>query len=139
MHTYIPLKASSTVSGSDRSESDITNKLASLGAKICYGHNKELLEACIPLRDYSYFVSRIRFHQQTMDLKKAVDAALRELDDASIIKPFLTNDHQCIFRFLVPFIYKKRISIIIDNEHIIWCNIKSLFCISQTSFVAFKI
>lgn len=29
------------VSGSDRSESDITNKLASLGAKICYGHNKE--------------------------------------------------------------------------------------------------
>ena len=30
-----------TVSGSDRSESDITNKLASLGAKICYGHNKE--------------------------------------------------------------------------------------------------
>lgn len=85
-HDDVVLKLSDSFTGCHRSDAEVSVTMKNIN----YGHNKELLEACIPLRDYSYFVSRIRFHQQTMDLKKAVDAALRELDDASIIKPFLT-------------------------------------------------
>lgn len=57
---------------------------------INYGHNKELLEACKPLNDYSQFVDLIRTYQQTKKtLEEAIDAALDDLPDDSVIKPFL--------------------------------------------------
>ena len=57
---------------------------------INYGHNKGLLEACKPLGEYSYFVDRVRFHLAENQAKEeAVDAALNELPDDFVIKPYL--------------------------------------------------
>lgn len=57
---------------------------------INYGHNQELLEACRPLKDYSYFVAQARHYMTETDSKEeAVDAALSDLPDDSVIKPYL--------------------------------------------------
>ena len=57
---------------------------------INFRHNKALLDACKPLKEYAWFVDKVRSNQQTMEtLEEAVDAALEELPDDSLIKPFL--------------------------------------------------
>ena len=57
---------------------------------INYGHNRELLEACNPLFEYSWFVERVRSNQtESEDLVKAIDKALAEMPDDFLIKPFI--------------------------------------------------
>ena len=57
---------------------------------INYGHNKELMQACKPLSEYAFFSERIRKNKNKKNtLEEAVDIALDELPDDSIIKPFL--------------------------------------------------
>lgn len=56
-----------------------------------YGHNSEILKACKPLEEYSYFVDKVRTYQKSTDeLETALDKALDELPDDFLIKPFLT-------------------------------------------------
>ena len=57
-----------------------------------YGKNKELLKACLPLRDYSLFVHevrKIRSENPIMMMKRVVGLAIDKLPDDSLIKPFL--------------------------------------------------
>ena len=57
---------------------------------INYGRNQELLDACSPLKEYSFFVERTRFHLKTTNLLEvALDMALNDLPDDAVIKPFL--------------------------------------------------
>ena len=57
---------------------------------INYGRNKELLDACSPLKEYSFFVERTRYHFKTTNsLEIALDAALIDLPDDAVLKPFL--------------------------------------------------
>ena len=57
---------------------------------INYGRNKELLDACVPLKEYSFFVERTRYHLKTTNsLEIALDAALIDLPDDAVLKPFL--------------------------------------------------
>ena len=57
---------------------------------INYGRNKELLDACSPLKEYSFFVERTRYHLKTTNsLEIALDAALIDLPDDAVLKPFL--------------------------------------------------
>ena len=57
---------------------------------INYGRNKELLEACKPLKEYAWFVDRIRINSKKTDsLIVAVNLALDDLPEDSVIKPFL--------------------------------------------------
>ena len=58
-----------------------------------YGHNAELMAACAPLREYSWFVDAVRRHQaECGDLEKAVDEALREMPDDFSIKEYLVRN-----------------------------------------------
>lgn len=58
-----------------------------------YGHNNSLLEDCMPLGDYSFFVERVRQNYTIYgDADKAIDRSLEELPDNSLIKPFLMNN-----------------------------------------------
>ena len=55
-----------------------------------YGHNKELMEACKPLKEYSWFVDKIRKEKKRANnLEEAIDIAISELPEDSLIKPFL--------------------------------------------------
>ena len=56
---------------------------------INYGRNSELFAKCKPLSDYSWFVAQVRLNQLTMTLEEAIDAAVRDMPDDSVLKPFL--------------------------------------------------
>lgn len=57
---------------------------------INYGHNMELLNACKPLSEYALFVDKVCKGQHFYgSLAEAVEAALDELPDNAVIKPFL--------------------------------------------------
>ena len=78
------LRLSDSFSG----DSDIEVRVAMIN--INFDRNKELLAACQPLWEYSLFVHRVRVNKDIMgDLEQAVDAALRELPEESLIKPYL--------------------------------------------------
>lgn len=69
-------------------ESDIEVKVTMIN--INYRHNKDILNTCKPLKEYAWFVEKVRSYQQAMEtLAEAIDAALEELPDDSLIKPFL--------------------------------------------------
>ena len=69
---------------------------------INYGHNKELLEACKPLNEYAWFVDKVRSCQKTMEtLSEAIDAALEEMDDGSVLKPFLLSNKAEVKRMCI--------------------------------------
>ena len=72
-------------------DTDIEVKVTMIN--INYGHNKELLDACRPLKEYSWFVDAIRNNQKKINsLEKAIDAALDQMDDNALIKPFLLKN-----------------------------------------------
>ena len=69
---------------------------------INFGHNKALLDACKPLKEYAWFVDKVRSYQQEMEtLEEAVDAALEELPDDSLIKPFLVANKAEVKRMCI--------------------------------------
>ncbi len=70
------------------SESDIEVKVTMINVN--YGHNEDLMKACRPLEEYSFFIDRIRINQKNTDtLEEAVDNALKDLSDDFLIKSFL--------------------------------------------------
>ena len=62
---------------------------------INYGKNEELLKACQPLREYSWFIDQIRTKKAAMptedaeSLTNAINQTISEMPDSFIIKPFL--------------------------------------------------
>ena len=57
---------------------------------INYGSNRKLMEACRVLNDYALLIDRIRGHQKAgKNLDKAVDAAIDEMPDDSLLTKFL--------------------------------------------------
>lgn len=56
---------------------------------INYGHNKELMEQCRTLRDYSILVSKIKSYDQTMDLAGAIGQAIEECIAEGVLLDFL--------------------------------------------------
>ena len=62
---------------------------------INYGHNKDLLDACKPLHEYSWFVDRIRSEKPNRDtLGDAVDTAIKDMPDDFMIKSFLLKNQE---------------------------------------------
>ena len=57
---------------------------------INYGHNKKLMEACRVLKDYAVLIDGIRINQNAgMNIDDAVDAAVNDTHDDSLLKKFL--------------------------------------------------
>ena len=60
---------------------------------INYGKNRQLMDACEPLKEYAWLVDAVRKRQsEKMDLDAAVDAAINEMPDIFAIKPFLMEN-----------------------------------------------
>ena len=57
---------------------------------INYGHNRKLLDACEPLKEYSWFCDAVRKHRETLkNLEKAIDMAFEEMPKDFVIRPFI--------------------------------------------------
>ena len=60
---------------------------------INYGHNKELLEACKPLREYSWLIEEIRQNKKNgNEIETAVDMALDSMPEDFVIRQFLLDN-----------------------------------------------
>ena len=69
---------------------------------INYGHNQELLDACKPLYDYSWFVYQTsEKRRRGMELNLAIDEALNELPDNSTLKKFLMDNKAEVKRMCI--------------------------------------
>ncbi|MDE6707396.1 MAG: hypothetical protein K2K06_05090 [Oscillospiraceae bacterium] len=69
---------------------------------INYGHNNELIKACKPLEEYAWFIDKIRLIQNQGDsLESAIDIALDELSDDSLIKQFLIDNRAEVKRMCI--------------------------------------
>ena len=69
---------------------------------INFGHNKELMEKCKPLAEYSWFVSKTRsLIKLGYDLNAAIGMAINELDNSSLIKPFLIANKSEVTRMCI--------------------------------------
>lgn len=55
---------------------------------INYGHSKDILEACKPLKEYSWFVERIRAKNE-LDIENAIAAAINEMPENFVIKSYI--------------------------------------------------
>ena len=69
------------------SESDIEVIVKMIN--INHGRNKELLDACEPLKEYSWLMQEIRNNGKTMEIEDAVSKALQDMPKDYVIKPFL--------------------------------------------------
>ena len=56
------------------------------------GHNKELLQACKTLGDYSEYVYRVREYAKEMSIEEAVDRAINECIKEDILREFLERN-----------------------------------------------
>ena len=84
------LKLSDSFSESTRKNADIEVKVRMIN--INYGRNKELMEACRPLYEYSWFIQTIReLRKRLKDIGEATGKALTVMPDDFILKPFLVE------------------------------------------------
>ena len=88
-------------------EGDIEVRVTMLN--INYGKNQQLMDACKPLKEYAWVVDAVRRYQQKkLDLDAAVDAAINEMPDHFVIKPFLVaNRSEVKNMFLTEYDEKK--------------------------------
>ena len=54
-----------------------------------YGRNTELMEMCKDLRDYSIYVQKVRTYAKVMDIKDAVEKAVKECIENGILEEIL--------------------------------------------------
>ena len=102
MEDRITLRLSDCFKGSSKPDIEVTVSMININ----YGRNKELLDSCKPLNDYSWFVSKIVEKQRVVggDLELAIDETLVEMPDDSVIKQFLLDNQEevklmCITEF----------------------------------------
>ena len=60
------------------------------------GKNQELLDSCKSLKDYSYFVEKVRKNCEKLPLEKAVDAAVRDCINNNILKDVLSEERSAV-------------------------------------------
>ena len=80
------------------SQPDIEVKVTMIN--INYGHNKDLLNACKPLNEYSWFIDKVR-NSKTSIFEEAIDIALTEMPDDFIIKSFLIANRAEVKRMCI--------------------------------------
>ena len=69
---------------------------------INFGKNKELLDSCKPLYEYSWLIDTIRDYQKSGDaLNAAVDKAVDEMPDGFIIKPLIIANRAEVKNMLI--------------------------------------
>lgn len=69
-------------------EGDIEVRVKMLNVN--YGKNRELMEACQPLREYAWMVDRVREHQRVLqNLEAAVDVTIDEMPESFVIRKLI--------------------------------------------------
>ena len=86
-HKDWTLELYNAVNESSYSSPDIEVKVRLIN--INYGRNVELMNRCDTLKEYSWLIARIHEKCEKLELEQAVDRAISELPDGSVLKPLL--------------------------------------------------
>ena len=73
-------------------EEDISLELKVEVLNINYGYNKELMDTCRTLHDYSEYVRRVRLYAKDMPIDEAVERAVKECIKEDILREFLIQN-----------------------------------------------
>ena len=91
-------------------------ELEALVLNINYGKNKELMESCRPLMEYSYFVEKVKQYSLKMKRDNAIDMAVEECIEQDILKDILIrNRAEVVDMLLTEYDEEKRIRLM-ENE-----------------------
>lgn len=75
-----------------KTENDCTLELNVLMININEGNNRELMDKCKELNEYTIYVERVRRYALTMELRDAVERAVQECIDEGILADFLQKN-----------------------------------------------
>ena len=79
---------------------------------INYGKNKELMESCRPLMEYSYFVQKVKEYSKTLERDQAIELAVDECIKENILKDILIKNRvEVVDMLLTEYDEEKRIRI----------------------------
>ncbi len=78
-----------TEGGTKRTDEEPELELKVLMLNINYGKNRELMERCRTLKEYSQYVACVREHAKTEPIGEAVDHAVTECIRNGVLKQFL--------------------------------------------------
>ena len=93
---------SSVLRLSDAYEGDGDIEVLVTMLNINYGKNKALMEACRPLREYAWFIDRVRTLQKDKnDLGAAVYTAIDQMPEDYMIKPFLLDNRSEVMKMVL--------------------------------------
>lgn len=94
------LRLSDAFTGTGSAEADIEVTVTMIN--INYGHNRELMEACRPLSEYSWFIQEIRNNvKKHMVLESAVDEAIDRMPEDFVIRSYLTGNRSEVKRMCI--------------------------------------
>lgn len=68
---------------------------------INYGRNFKLLDACKPLKEYSWLVAEVRKNKEQGGIESAIDKAVTDMPDDFVLKPFLVANRAEVKGMLV--------------------------------------
>lgn len=83
---------------------------------INYGKNKEIMEKCKVLSDYSIFIAKIRQYNTHMKLKEAIDRAIKECISQDILRNVLSKHQREVMDMCLTEFDEKKYGEIVREE-----------------------
>ena len=81
------------------------------------GHNKELMEKCRKLWEYSYFIGQIRhYRNEGKNLEKAAELAVSDCLDQGILTEILGKERAAVMRFILEEFDQKKYEKVIRED-----------------------
>ena len=97
-----------------RNDADISVRVRMIN--INTGRSPKVVEACKPLDEYTWLVGSIREREKVMPLEAAVDAALDEMPDDFLIRPYLEANRVEVKKMLLTEYNETRTMEMFKNE-----------------------
>ena len=91
-------------------------ELEALVLNINYGKNKELMDCCRPLMEYSYFVKEVKKHSQKMERDHAINTAVDACIEKNILKEILIKNRAEVVDMLLTEYNEEKILRLMEDE-----------------------
>lgn len=99
--------------GNEQSKMELEVKVLNIN----YGHNQKLMEQCKLLREYSIFVDKIKRYSKAMELKDAIDRAVRECMEEDVLREFLERRRSEVVCSILTEYDEEKVLAQIGQEH----------------------
>ena len=91
-------------------------ELEALVLNINYGKNKELMNCCRPLMEYSYFIKIVKQYSEKMERDRAINMAVDTCITENILKDILTKNRAEVVDMLLTEYNEEKIMNLMEDE-----------------------